>query len=137
MKKMFLLLALVTMIGLSSCTTISNNSYVETVDTEIYNRTAADLVVGDKYVSYTLKCNWAQSRAGENSCKAAAIQACLQENGGGDILVNPQFEVKKKWSGMGKKIEYVKVSGRIGKYKNFHPATEQEVEIVNSLKGKK
>lgn len=137
MRKLFMLLALVAIVGLSSCTTITSTAYTSAVDTGIYNRSAADLDVSSNVVTYTLDCNWAQSRSGVGSCKAAAVQACLQANGGGDVLVNPQYEVKASRTLFGKKVKYVKVTGRIGKYKNFHPITEKEAEIVNSLKVKK
>ena len=137
MKKLLLMFAFVAIVGLSSCTTISSTAYTEAVETGIYNRSYANLEVGDKVVSYTLQCNWAQSRSGMNSCKAAAVQECLRANGGGDVLVNPQYEVKAKRSIIGKKIQYVKVTGRVGKYKDIRPITEKEVEIVNALKVKK
>lgn len=137
MKKICLMLALAVIVGLSSCTKIVSNAYVNTVETGIYNRSAADLVVSEKMVSYTLNCTGAQSRAGVNSCKAAAVQACLQNNGGGDILVNPQFEVKTTRHLFGKNVNYVKVTGRIGRYQSVHPISTEEAEIVNSLKVKK
>ena len=137
MRKLFMLLALVAIVGLSSCTSISSTAYTTAVETGVYNRSAADLEVSSNVVSYTLQCNWAQSRSGVNSCKAAAVQACLQANGGGDVLVNPQYEVKATRHLFGKKVQYVKVTGRVGKYKNFHPITEKEAAIVNSLKVKK
>lgn len=137
MRNLFMLLALVAIVGLSSCTTVNSTSYTTAVETGVYNRSAADLEVSNNVVSYTLECNWAQSRSGVNSCKAAAVQACLQANGGGDLLVNPQYEIRATRTLLGKKVKYVKVTGRIGKYKNFHPITEKEAEIVNSLKVKK
>ena len=137
MKKLLLMFALVAIVGLSSCTSISSTAYTEAVNTGIYNRSYANLEVGDKVVSYTLQCNWAQSRSGMNSCKAAAVQECLRSNGGGDVLVNPQYEVKSKRSIFGKKIQYVKVTGRIGKYKDIRPISEKEAEIVKTLKVKK
>lgn len=137
MKKLLLMFALAAIVGLSSCTTISSTAYTEAVESSIYNRSYADLDVADNVVTYTLQCNWAQSRSGLNSCKAAAVQECLRANGGGDVLVNPQYEVKAKRSIAGKKIQYVKVSGHIGKYKNIRPITEKEVEIVTALKVKK
>ena len=139
MKKLFMMLAIAAVVGLglSSCTTISSTAYTEAVQTGIYNRSAADLDVSDKVVSYTLQCNWAQSRSGVGSCKAAAVQACLQANGGGDVLVNPQYEVKSKRTLIGRKVHYVKVTGRVGKYKTVRPITEKEAEIVTMLKVKK
>lgn len=137
MKKFFLISALVAMVGLSSCTTITSTAYTEAVESGIYNRSYANLEVADNPVSYTLQCSWAQSRSGMNSCKAAAVQECLRANGGGDVLVNPQYEVKAKRSLFGKKIQYVKVTGKVGKYKDIRPISEKEVEIVSTLKVKK
>lgn len=139
MKKIFSMAAaaVIAVLGMSSCTSISNSAYTQTVDSSITNRSYADLEVSPKVITYKFDCNWAYSRAGEKSCKQAAVMKALEANGGGDLIVNPQFEVKKTRKFLGKKIEYVIVTGHPATYKNVHPMTQQEVEIITSLKRKK
>ena len=62
--------------------------------------------------------------------------AALQANGGGDLIVNPQFEVKKHRKFFGTKVEYVVVSGHVATYKNVHLMTQSEADLIMSLKGK-
>lgn len=137
MKKFLLMAAVVVSLGFSSCSTISHSAYSEVVDTEIYNRSSADLVVSDKVITYTYQCDYAHSRAGEKSVKAAAIQKALEANGGGDLIVNPQFEVKKTRKLFCSKIQYVTVTGHPAIYKHVHPMTQQEADVIVELKKKK
>ena len=125
------------MLGMNSCTSISNSAYTKVVDSSISNRSYADLEVSNKVITYKYEVDWAHSRAGEKSCKAAAVSAALQANGGGDLIVNPQFEVKKHRTLFGKKIIYVIVTGHVATYKNVHPMTQPEADLIMSLKGKK
>lgn len=136
MKKFYLGAAFVAVIGLSSCSTISHTAYTQAVDTQLYNRSVADLDVSDQIITYTYYCDYAHSKAGEKSVKAAAIQKALEVNGGGDVIVNPQYEVKKTRRLFSSKINYVTVTGHPAKYKNVHPMTEKEAEIITTLKKK-
>ena len=137
MRKLYFAVALAAVMGLSSCTTISNSAYTEEVSTDIYNRSSADLVVSDQIVTYTYNCDWAHSKAGEKSVKAKAVQEALKANGGGDVIVNPQFEVKKKRNLFGSKIQYVTVTGHPATYKHVRPMTQAEADIIVTLKNHK
>lgn len=128
MKKT-VLLAVVAAAALTSCSSIHNTATTKAIDTEIYNRTSANLTVSDKVASTTIYPTKAQRRAGERSMKAAAITKCLEENGG-DILVAPQFEVKKSHGLFGSKIVYIKVSGHPATYVDFHPTSKSEAEVI-------
>lgn len=131
MKKTLLLAATAAVIlTTASCSTISNTATTKTVDTELYNRASADLVVSEKIVSYTLYPTKAQRNGGEGSVKAAAVAKCLEENGGADILVAPQYEIKRTRGLFGSKISYVKVSGRPASYTKFHPTSKTEAEVI-------
>lgn len=118
---------------LGSCSSIHHTAYTEEVNTEIYNRTSADLVVSDNIITYKFIPSKEHERAGMGSLKAAAIQKALEANGGGDLIVNPRFEIRKQF----KSIDYVIVTGHIGTYKHFHPMTTEEANIVETLKNKK
>ena len=139
MKKILLsaFVAVLATIGLSSCSTISNTAYTDVVDSSITNRSYADLEVSPNVITYKFDCTKEYSRAGVKSCKAAAVQKALQANGGGDLIVNPQFEVKKYRGLFCSKIIYVTVTGHPAKYKNVHPMTQGEADLIMSLKRKK
>lgn len=139
MKKIFLaaVVAILGAAGLSSCSTISNSAYTDVVDSSISNRSYADLEVSPKVITYKFDCTKEYSRAGLKSCKAAAVQKALEANGGGDLIVNPQFEVKKYRGLFSSKIVYVTVTGHPARYKNVHPMTQGEADLIVTLKGKK
>lgn len=134
MKKS-ILIAAVAAIALSSCSTITHTASVESVDTQILNRSTADLNVLDKKISYTFTPNDTYRRGGMKSMKAAAIAKALEANGGADILVAPQFEVKVTRGVFFKKVKYITVTGHPAFYKNVHPTTTTEAEVVKTLNG--
>lgn len=132
MKKALLIAAVATL-ALSSCSTVTNTATTETVNTEIYNRSNADLNVADNTVSYTLKPTASQRRAGLKGLKAAAVAQALEANGNAEVLVNPRFEIKKTNYFFFSRVKYVKVTGHPATYRNFHPTTQSEATVINAL----
>lgn len=133
MKKLFLFCVAAGALTLASCSSISHTAYSEEVNTDVYNRTYADLKVSDNVITYKFIPTKAHERAGIKSLKAAAIDKALEANGQGDLMVNPRFEIKKTPGG----IQYIIVTGHPATYKNFHNMTKEEVEIIDILKNKK
>lgn len=131
MKKVFL--AAIAVIALSSCSTISHTSSTEDINTAIYNRSSADLVVSDKLITYKFEPNDTYRRAGDKAVLRAAVAKALEQNGNADILVAPQFEVKKKRGLFSSKIQYVTVKGHPASYKNIHSTTAAEADIISTL----
>ncbi|MDE7387905.1 MAG: lipoprotein [Muribaculaceae bacterium] len=132
MKKS-LFLAAVAALALSSCNTISHTASTETINTQMYNRSTADLKVSPEVIKYTFVADNTYRRAGEKSVKNAAIAKALEANGGGDLLVAPQFEIKKHRGLFRTKIVSVTVTGHPATYVNVHPTTKDEAEVINTL----
>lgn len=130
MKKLSLFAAAALALAATSCSSVSNTATVQNVNSKIVSTTSADLTVGPR-ATFTLTPTKAQQKAGERSVKAAAVSALLSANGNADVLVAPEFEIKRK--GMGK-IKYVKVSGRPASYKDFHQTTQAEAEIYGTTR---
>lgn len=138
MKKFIFVAALVAALSMSSCSTISHTASTEAVDTEILNRTTADLKVSDQRISYTFTPNATYRRAGLKSMKAAAVKKALELNGNADVLVAPEFEIKKTRGFWSTRVKYITVTGHPGNYQKFHPTTPAEAEVVGTLRiGKK
>ena len=136
MKKSFLLgAALCAALSFTSCSSISHTASTKAVDTNLNDVTTADLVVSDKVVSYTFTPDGAHRRGGEKSMKAAAINKALEANGGGDVLVAPRFEIEKRRGLFSTKVKSVTVKGHPATYKNFHPTTKSEAEVIGTLQG--
>lgn len=129
MKKI-ILMAAVAALTLSSCSSVHHTATTKGVDTEIYNRSNAELKVADKRVSFTFVPTKAQQRAGEKSVKAAAVAALLAANGNADVLIAPEYEIKRAARG---KIKSVTVTGRPGSYVAIHATTKAEAETINML----
>lgn len=134
MKK-FLFAAVVAALTLSSCSTVSHTASTEDVNTGILNRTSANLTVTDQRISYTFTPSDAHQRAGMKSMKAAAIKKALEANGNADVLVAPEFEIKKTRGVFTTKVKYITVSGHPATYNNFHQTTQGEANVVNTLNG--
>lgn len=134
MKKSILFLA-IAVIALSSCSTITHTATTYNVDTEIYNRTTADLKISDQKITYTFNPTDMYRRAGDGAVKRAAVAKALEQAGNADVLVAPQFEIKKKRGLFTSKILQVIVTGHPATYVNAHSTTKVEAEIVNILDG--
>lgn len=134
MKKSIFCLAIAAL-ALSSCSTITHTATTYAVDTEIMNRTTADLQISDQKITYTFNPTKQYRRAGDGAVKRAAVAKALEQAGNADVLVAPQFEVKKKRGLFTNKIIYVTVTGHPATYKNAHSTTKTEAETVNILNG--
>ena len=135
MKKLLLMLAVAASMFATSCSTVSHTATTQNVETKIVNRTTANLVVSDQVIKYTFTPTLAHQRAGMKSMKAAAVAKALEVNGNGDVIVNPEFEIKKTRGLFRTRVKYITVTGHVGTYEKFHPTTEQEAEIINTLNG--
>lgn len=137
MKKSIVLMAAVASLALCSCNSISHTAATQSVDTQIMNRSTADLKVSPNIISYTFTPTNEYRRAGEKSVKNAAIAKALEANGGGDLLVGAQYEVKKHRGLFKTKIVSVTVTGHPATYVNVHPTTQAEADVVATMKSRR
>lgn len=90
------------------------------VANSISTNTTADLDVSDKRISYTLRPTKQERKGGTDNIRNTAVAAALKSNGGGDVLVAPEFETKISRNLFGtSKIKEITVTGYPAKYKNF------------------
>lgn len=121
MKKVILGLAALALTT-TSCVTREATSSTLDVETSLNSRNTADLIVSDNVISYTLTPSKSVRRAGLDNIKRTAVAEALKQNGGGDVLVAPQYQVVKRRGLFGTKIKSVTVSGHPAIYKNFRHA---------------
>ena len=95
MKKQVLFAAAAAVLMLSSCSTITHTASTEAVDTEVFNRSNADLNVSTQKITFTYNPDAAHRRAGKKAVLRAAVAKALEANGNADVLVAPQYEVKE------------------------------------------
>lgn len=109
---------------MASCQTMTQTqtARTETISSNIASVTLADLEVYPERVNETIEVTPDLRRGGVESVKHAVEASALEKNGRGDLLVEPQYVIKKKWSWsfpIGSKITEISVSGRPASFKNF------------------
>ncbi|MDE6159474.1 MAG: PorT family protein [Bacteroidaceae bacterium] len=115
MKKLFVLLVPV-LVALSSCTTVNKTAKTADISASIRNASVADLDVAPRRVTYTMTPSKAVRRGGLANIKRVAESEALEKNGGGDVLVNPEFTVTKRRGLFSSKVTSVTVTGRPANY---------------------
>lgn len=112
----------------SSCTTITHTSKVADIDTRIYNLTVAELDVKKEKTEATANWNWTPFSTFNLKEAKDNVTADALKSSGGDVLVEPQFEIKRRGFLRGGSIS---VSGYPATYKNFHNMTAEEAKVLN------
>ena len=124
-KKFFLFISVMAMLGMASCTTTLNSSKTKDFGSSAITATFADLVVSPHKITYTYKPTDDVRRGGEVNVINTAIRKALEMNGGGDVLVELQTTVKKSGK---RNVKEVTVSGYPATYKNFRCADDETLK---------
>ena len=125
MKK--ILLFVVAMFVMSSCSTVYKTASTRDVSAPIVSAAYADLEVSNSKISYTLRPSPKISRGGVQNCINVAINEALKENGG-DVLIETQNAiVSTRLFGLGK-VKSVTVTGYPATYKNFRKVDQATLE---------
>lgn len=106
-------------LGITSCSSIHKTASVEEINTEVFAVNQADLDVASQKISFFYKPSKAEKRGGEKNAIRCAVDAALKANGNADVLVAPQYVVKKRRG----KVKEVTVTGYPAVYKNFRTAS--------------
>lgn len=132
-KKIFILLSVAAMLGMASCTTTINSARTEHFSSPAITLTFADLAVSPNKITYTYRPTDDVNRGGEVNVINTAVRKALEANGGGDVLVEMQFTLKKSGKN---NVKEVTVTGYPATYKNFRNASEDMLKnaiMMNSL----
>ena len=117
MKKYLFVLA--TAMMTAACTTTTKTARTESVPYSMYNATEADLDVAPRRIKYTLTTTKEIRRGGFENCKNAAVQEALAANGNADLLLEPQFVIKRYRNLLVNLVTSVTVTGYPATYKNI------------------
>lgn len=104
---------------LSSCATMTKTASTADINSSLQSATVADLDVSPQRITYTMTPTKAVQRGGDENVKRVAESEALERNGGGDLLVNPEFVISKRRGLFSSKITSVTVSGRPATYTNI------------------
>ncbi|MDE6099529.1 MAG: hypothetical protein K2G01_00650 [Paramuribaculum sp.] len=112
---------------LSSCSSIRHTSSTAAVETRVVNFTVADMDVDETKAEKTYSWNYNPfKRVSVSTIKENTEAELLKENGG-DVLVEPQYIVKKRGIFRGGSVTVI---GFPAKYTNFHKMTPAEAELI-------
>lgn len=111
------------MLGMASCTstTTINSARTEHFRSPAITMTLADLEVSPQKITYTCRPTDDVNRGGEANVINTAVRRALEVNGGGDVLVEMQYTLKKSGKN---NVKEITVSGYPATYKNFRNADE-------------
>lgn len=113
MKKYCFIIACAALVLTSCKTLVTKTSAIQPITTRVISAPVeADLDVSENKITYTYT---HLNGGGEENAKSCAVSEALKQNGDADVLVAPQYTVRKD----GKKVKSVIVSGYPAKYKNF------------------
>ena len=118
MKKL-IVMALVVMMAMASCTTVKKTSTTIDVNNALNSNSTVDLEVSGKRISYTYITEKKIRRGGLKNIYATAVKEALKENGNADVLVAPEYETRIRKGMFGTKVKAVIVSGYPATYQNF------------------
>lgn len=117
MKKVFILIATaVAMVSCGSSARLMNSATYKKMDVQPMVSLIADLQVSPEKISYTMIPHKTVLYGGYDNVVNSAVREALQANGGYDVLVALETQVKYSADGQ---IESVTVSGYPAKYTNF------------------
>ena len=131
LKKFFILISVIAMLGMASCTTTLNSSKTKDFGSSAITATFADLVVSPQKITYTYRPSDDVKRGGEVNVINTAIRMALESHGGGDVLVELQTTVKKTGK---KNVSEVTVSGYPATYRNFRSADDETLKEALKLR---
>lgn len=123
----------IAVLALSSCTTIQHTALSESVDTEVHNLTVADMNVSKNRVSHTFQWKWDPLSTVSLADKKRSAAAELLIEQGGDVLVEPQYVIKRRGIFRGGEIT---VSGYPATYRDFRSMTQADADIIATVSPK-
>lgn len=122
MKKLAICAAFALALSLGSCSSVRHTATEIPVYTQVVSTSTADLDVNPKKISFLYKPSKAVRRCGEKAVIETAVSEALKANGGADVLVAFQYEIKKTRNFFGRNsIKYVVVEGYPSTYTNIVP----------------
>ena len=135
MKKLFVIL--LAMVTLASCGTLrQRTAATKSLQMKVIeNATIVDLDVQAEKITYTYTPSRKERKyLGKDKIVMNAVAAALEQNGGGDVLIQPQYQFTFKSFGF-RNIVSVTVTCYPATYKNFRKPTAEDLEAVKVFNG--
>ncbi len=118
---------------ISSCSTINHTSQTVGIDTDVYNLTVADMDVDKQKVTTTVDWSWTPLSTVSIDVQKENAAAELLKQTGADVVVEPQYTVKRRGLFRGGSVT---VTGYPARYSNFRTMSQEDAEKIAILDGK-
>jgi hypothetical protein len=127
MKKSYLFLLILFIVGLSSCKSARSTATYQDPTNILRTVTIADLDVSETRISYTYKPTYAVRLGGNQNVIKTAVYEALKVHGSGDILIGLEYTTVSRWTILPflSPIREITVTGRPARYTNFHSLPEK------------
>lgn len=129
MKKLFFLtLAVISLASCSSSAKLMNTATYQRMDFQPYvTPVQVDLEVNPQKIEYFMIVSKTVAAGGYDNVVATAVKEALDANGGGDVLVGLQSQVKYSEAG---EVESINITGFPAKYVNFRSNDQLPMKTV-------
>lgn len=118
MKKSLLAVG-VAVFALASCTTTTKTATAVDVAHVMSEQTQVEMEVSPTRITYNFRPAARERRGGKQNVINTAVREALRSNGGGDVLVSMEYDLRERKGLFGKKIKEVTVYGYPAKYTKF------------------
>lgn len=115
--------AVVVVAAFASCTTLSKTARTTETSAKAQSATIADLRVGER-VTETMNVSAEIRRGGMRNIRQAVEHQALEKAGNADLLLNPEYVIRKERGLFSSKVTQITVSGRPAYFTNFHAVND-------------
>lgn len=132
MKKFLIVMAAAACVLATSCSTVYKTASVQQVKSPITSATIADIEVVGPKITYTYSVPKRVAKVGiQNSLNAAVSEALANAGKGGDVLIDMQYSITRKWVFFGgNRVRSITVTGIPARYTNFRSANDETMQKI-------
>lgn len=132
MKKFLIVMAAAACALATSCSTVYKTASVQQVKSPITSATIADIEVLGPKITYTYSVPKNVAKVGiQNSLNAAVSEALANAGRGGDVLIDMQYSMVRRWAFFGgNRVRSITVTGIPARYTDFRSASDETLQKI-------
>jgi len=132
MKKLLIVMVAAACALATSCSTVYKTASVQQVKSPITSATIANIEVLGPKISYTYSVPKNVAKVGiQNSLNAAVSEALAKAGKGGDVLIDMQYSMERRWVLFGgNRIRSITVTGIPARYTDFRSASDETLQKI-------
>ncbi len=132
MKKLIIVMVAAACALAPSCSTVYKTASVQQVKSPVTSATIADIEVVGPKITYTCSIPKRVAKVGiQNSLNAAVSEALANAGKGGDVLIDMQYSIERRWVLFGgNRVRNITVTGIPARYTNFRSANDKTLQKI-------